>query len=532
MKKDNKDLSLTRELKYKDLQEMLTKEEEKKKNPPKNKLLEEEEIYLTQSFKPVKTAKKVKRVLLNLLLLLSILLLLVFLLFFFLYPIFEKYFFVTPKEVFTKSLDQIAEKVKLDEERTDSYFSLLSSFTLKTNMEKASTLNTYSYTSSFVYDFDNQNQLTEFTIHRGDDTYAMQLLSKDNLFYLQKKDGEYSYVLEKINMEKTPFKVIKNSLKEPKRYNRFIDKEVQYIKDAMDEKDMSKEKDELYFLGEKKNVTRFTYRLHEKEWKQFLENHNHFLLQDEEVLEDLSVLLGIPVEAIKDDLKEQNTPFKEIAFNLYFEKGDQFVGFDIEIDGFRRIYYYQYNQKFVFYLNGKNQESILAGENANQQVIEVSGEVGDTKKIEVKYNGKMLLSVQFLTYLENEVNLNYTLYGKEGNLNGSFVLTKEENLYHLFLIMKKMEQSVELTLTMQKKEQDLYSFDSIKESVLWNKEEFKGEFSSLQEEGFFTSLEEIYFSIGEIFKEKEIVEKEPVEEETIKEEEEEDTISDGEGILT
>lgn len=521
-------LGMTREIKFKEIQEAIDREEKKaeKKGKPKKKVEHEqdkeivvkkvrpmkdsteEDYFLTQSFKPVKGTKKIRKGIINFFLSITILSLLTLIAFFFIYPIVDKCFLLTPKEVFESSIEEIANnlKIEVDEEFAESiYFNTI--FKIDTNMKEYVGFTDYEYLSTFGVDTNEKKDLFTFSIKDKEQVYGLNIIHNEKGSYVNLTNNPTFYDISSEEDEKDMDELkelVKQTFTETKAYNIIVEKEAQFFKELLKEENLSKKQDELYAFEKKTKVTRYTFQLEGNEVQSFFENHDHLALQDEEYMKNLSIWLEEDLETLKKEVSEPSkATFQRIAFNLYYQNGNEFVGFDIEVDGFRSIYYYAYDQHFILHadLNQidklfEDEKEIEEQEEDSQEelgILEIKGTKEEAIKAEIEYKEKKIAILDIRTLSNKKIDLSFNF--PEEERTGELQYTEEKNKGSLVYTTRKDEKYI--TFTMQYSITNTVNIMEVPEAnvVPFAEEQFGEELTTYME-----NFPDIILSLAELFK--------------------------------
>lgn len=411
----------------------------------------EEDIYLTTSFQPFRKRfrfKKAFKVLLTLLVLCGVLVALGYFVFL---PLYHKYVDSKPKMIFDHTIDSVSEGLVrfIDDHVVSSdlfYFDI--NFKLNSNVDNLSYLSDSRYGFRFGVDPTDKNCEGAFYIKDGHNEYGLHTLERDGKSYLkfstsdtyldlgETSDSEDVYssfasILEDISVNKDDLIY-------------YIEKHASIFKELVDASLIQTSKDEMVIDGNTIAVTRNSFVLDAKAYEKVQKRYIELLKEDEKLLkiaaslEDLSVsdyeeYLDDSIEEIEDDYKW--------CINIYTIKGNQFVGIDEEINGFRDFYYYNVAGDFEVYMNLTEDEDCLQGNDCvvtNQDIINLVGKKKDTyTEVQVKYNDQEVALLQVKSFAKEKIEFDYEISYEDIKFKGDFLLYVEQHSYNIAFSYKE-----------------------------------------------------------------------------------------------
>lgn len=479
------ELSMTRELKFKDLQEKIDTElvdykkdntdvfnndsdlskktelsvtddtKENDSDEDKNKendsvivnktddveQVKDEDIYLTTSFKPFRKRfrlKKVFKVLFTMILLIACGLAFTY---FVVLPFYNMYQNSRPKAIFEGSIDYIANSFidvinkGLDDTNSGLLYEDIN-FKIDTNISELSFLSSstlgYRYAvnskdriyEEFIYVKDDNDKYGVSYIEQQGKSYVKVSSSDNYLFYGDVDEEEDNLFYQVINEYLESMASIK---KEDMVY--FIEKERDVLKELFLDKYFSFEKDEIEINGEDFVVIKNSFSLDGKSVGELLKRYNELLLKDDKYLEILAEINEMSVSEVKEiyfaEIEEIEEEYS-LVFNIYTVNGINVVGFDIEGNGFRDIYAYFKDGNFDVHLNLTTNEDCLEGNDcvlSDMFVIDLYGENKDTyTDVTIKYNDQELAKLEIKSFDLEKIDFDYTINYEEESIRGDFLM--------------------------------------------------------------------------------------------------------------
>lgn len=464
-------LSMTRELKFKDLQMKIDEEigdslinEELKENDdnsdnislskndnkycvdgqPNSKKVDDD-IYLTTSFKPFKKRfklRKVFKIMFEFMLVIVVLLSLYFLAFL---PLYNKYLSSKPQAIFNNTVDSIGNGlVKLIEDNVVDddklYFDI--NFKINSNYDELYYLSNYNY----GYQISVEPKLKTFNeyiyLNDGDSSYGINYFEKDSRAYLNYSTSENILDMGELDSDATEeeryYNDILEMLKESKTNKSdliyYIEKNVDIIKRIYELADIAVSNDELEINGEIIKVKRNSWSFDNVSLEKALKMYEDFILDDEKLLDISAEFNGMTIDEYKEYLGNMENQIEEEhneCINIYTIKGNKFVGLDEEENGFRLFYFYIYNGDFEMYLNFTENEECLNGKDCvldNQRVISMNGVNNDSyTEVDIKYNNDKIGTLNVRDFTYDKINIEYDFSYDDNNFKGDLLVYKNEN---------------------------------------------------------------------------------------------------------
>lgn len=439
-------LSMTRELKFKDLQDKIDEEEadrivteaiKKSKSKPKKKiddtfereldeLLEketkrvkkkkeskhekmsvvdlndevkvkkvdlEDDLYLTTSFKPFRKRFKLSKLLKFLFKTLFLLALLVAFAYFVILPLFNMLNDSKPKVIFDKSLDYIQESINNffgDDVSNIDKFSYKFSFNVDGNMEEISNVIDSDFVFAGAVDAKRQAFDASFFVNSKDTNYGYSILEREGTNYINFSTSDV-YIKDFFeNSDSSLIEKYFESLDDMSRassseYKYYVDKIVKTLKKLITEDDLIATKEEITIDGVTSNVVRNSLKLDKKRIEKLERDISKILIKDKKFLEIEAKISETSVDEVEKSYNEFEQYGEDylLTFNIYTVKGNKFAGFDIEENGFRNIYYYNIDNKLELHLNLSSTEECRNGGDCAEADRMILDFVGTKKEGEI-----------------------------------------------------------------------------------------------------------------------------------------------------
>lgn len=439
-------LSMTRELKFKDLQDKIDEEEadrivneaiKKSKSKPKKKiddtfereldeLLEketkkvkkkkeskhekmsvvdlndevkvkkvdlEDDLYLTTSFKPFRKRFKLSKLLKFLFKTLFLLALLVAFAYFVILPLFNMLNDSKPKVIFDKSLDYIQESINNffgDDVSNIDKFSYKFSFNVDGNMEEISNVIDSDFVFAGAVDAKRQAFDASFFVNSKDTNYGYSILEREGTNYINFSTSDV-YIKDFFeNSDSSLIEKYFESLDDMSRvssseYKYYVDKIVKTLKKLITEDDLIATKEEITIDGVTSNVVRNSLKLDKKRIEKLERDISKILIKDKKFLEIEAKISETSIDEVEKSYNEFEQYDEDylLTFNIYTVKGNKFAGFDIEENGFRNIYYYNIDNKLELHLNLSSTEECRNGGDCAEADRMILDFVGTKKEGEI-----------------------------------------------------------------------------------------------------------------------------------------------------
>lgn len=500
---------------------------DKTEETPKVSIQKDDDIYLTTSFKPPKFSQNVKKgakVLLVIVLFFAVFLAIGY---FAIYPIYNRYISSRPKVIFDSSVDYVSNYLKNIVERNfadNDTFYFDTNFKLKSNIDGLSGIDNNTYGLEFGVDPLKKISQVSLYLQEDNQKYGLNIIEKNGKEYYNYSTSN-KYLEADIEEIDTEFYEIWSELLDYSDISKddliyLIDKENTIIKELIEDELVSQEKDEIEVLGKSISVVRNTYTLNKKDFRRLQKKYYEKIEEDDrlsEILKKMSDSSLIELE-YKEPLKDNKEDY-EIVFNIYTTNGTKVVGFDEEENGFRNLYYYCNNGNFEFHLSFTDDDDCLAGNDcvsSNQFIIDLLGEKKDTyTEVIVNYNGKKVATLNVKSFTDAKIDFEYVIDYEENKIKGDVLLFIDYNkkTFNLDLSVKVEEEYINLNLYIcQKLDKDIGDIDEkniVEYSDKLDEEESKKFFAELERKGLDASFEvwvNSWASLQDIFDDYDITE--------------------------
>lgn len=524
-------LSMTRELKFKELQDKIDEEDivssvteevkleeidtpeetitlelskkelkQKAKEEKKERKAMQEDLYLTSSFKPLRKRFKLNKLFKFIFTLLLIIGVLGALGYFVIWPLYNKYMDSKPKAIFEHAIDYIADTAYNTIDSNWSYtddFSGLEFGLMIESDEDVDYANTY-YGFNFGF---NDTQAEEYIYIKNPETneeYGISLLvdndmmyyktTLSDIFYGEENDSEINFGLydeegEQISISKEEIKY-------------FIDTERNTIKKLLLDEYIESETDEIEIDGKTIDVTKNSYTLNGEDFEVISDKYKDILLKDKKYLEIFAKIAGISVEEVKEEYFENvDTEADEdytLSFNIYTIKGNKVVGFDIEENGFRILYLYYNEDEFDFHLNLTTDEDCLEGRDcvmSNMMVLDLKGTYKDDyTEVVVEYNEDEVATLDIREFSFEKIDLDYDIDYMDFELEGTLKLDLDTDKHEYKAEVLVDIDGIEMNIVFDLKLKDEFKLEEINPEKV---EEYTEKKFNDEVENFYYALDEV-----------------------------------------
>lgn len=422
----------------------------------------DDDIYLTTSFQPLRKKFRLKKVFKVLFLIVFFLAILAALGYFVFLPLYHKYIDSKPKMIFEHTIDYVSDElVQLIDKNvvsSDLYYLDLN-FKLNTNID------TYDYLTDSRYGFrvavDPKNKLYENSLYikEGEVEYGNRYLESDGNAYLHYSTSatfldlgevddanalynDYASILEEVSVNK-----------EELIY--YIEKHASIFKELIDEDFIQSSKEEMRVGETTTTVTRNTFTLEANEYEKIQKRYIELLKEDEKLLKIAASLEEMSVSAyeefLEDSIEEVDDDYKW-SINIYTKNGNQFVGIDEEVNGFRDFYYYNLDGNFEAHLNFTTDEDCLNGKDcaiANQMIYDFVGVKKETyTEVQLKYNNQEIGVLKVKSFTKEKIEFDYSIDYEEEHFTGDLLLYMESHSYIIALSCKEGSEYVRLDMNL------------------------------------------------------------------------------------
>lgn len=393
-----------------------------------------DDIYLTSSFKPFKKRFRLKKVFKILFMLILLAVIGISLTYFVIIPIYNKYQASKPKAIFDASLTYVGEQLDkvVDLAWIDSdVYDAEMIFDFDSNIEGMEALTAGSFGMSSIVDPEKkQYENTYFVMDDKNNKYGYSMIDDgENLYY--KFTSNDTYLKAEREEDTYDFSEIEEFLNPElsnEEYKYYIDTQITILKDIITEDLLSSEKDEIEVNGKTISVMKNSLSLDKDKLKDLEKLYNEKVLNDEKLLKIEATLNDMTISEVKELYEEISTYEDDysLVINIYTIKGDRFAGFDIEEDGFRNIYYYTNDGNFEAHFNLTEDEDCLTGKDCNlenQMIIDLVGtKKDDYTKVEIMFNDEDIGSLNVRSFNFEKIDFTYKLIISDVVFEGAITL--------------------------------------------------------------------------------------------------------------
>jgi hypothetical protein len=165
------------------------------------------------------------------------------------------------------------------------------------------------------------------------------------------------------------------------------------MKIMLDKEYLYKESSAIIVNGIKKDVVKYSLKIDSNYYKKISNAYYTFVKDDSKLLNIMSVICDKDMNEILNYLysnlitKDKNV---NLIFDIYMVNGNEFVGTDVTINGFRSFYYYKYDENMEFYLNLSDYIDGVIKDKFKNMIFLIKGtNNGDKTNLLFNYNGKM-----------------------------------------------------------------------------------------------------------------------------------------------
>lgn len=402
--------------------ENITKEDVKKlekKASKKNKDdITEEDLFITQSFKPLRKRSRIFKMLKPILFLLVFSCILFGLVYFYVYPKLMQHF-ITPRYVFESAIDKVAISLKDKINSIDDSVNGFDMF-INVNSNKNTIFNDYNY--NFTYLFDDKDNMVSFNYTENEKDLGMNIYFINDSKYLnysvnnelynitnKEIDNEYFTYYDNLNNKLGRLLSIEDTIY-------FIDKNNEFMKMMLDKEYLYKESSSITVNGIKKDVVKFSLKIDSNYYKKISNAYYTFVKDDSKLLNIMSVICDKDMNEMLNYLysnlitKDRNV---NLIFDIYMVNGNEFVGTDVTINGFRSFYYYKYDENMEFYLNLSDYIDGVIKDKFQNMIFLVKGtDNGEKTNLILNYNGKDKAEIN-VKYGDNNYIFNYAIINSD-----------------------------------------------------------------------------------------------------------------------
>ncbi len=474
-------LTQTRSIRYKELQDELDKDYEKTApisidELEKTKLSlinkektdeKDEDIFLTNSFSPVRNQFQIKNVFKICFILILLVGLGLSLFFFAIRPLYRLYINSKPINVFYNSIDYISDTIVSnihDEKYQNGIIYTDIDFELNSNIDDIKDISNNTYGISIGGDYKKKKMEMSLYVKEHGKKYGVNYYEKDQNTFYSVTDSDV--VLKDIEFENADsddfYSTVEDILELFSQYTGedakyFIEKNRDIIKDLIPKNKVSSSNDTIEVNGKSIRVKKNTLTLEKKDLEEIERKYAESFFNDSRLVDFTINILDITKEDLKQILEDytEYDDNEKLIINIYTIKGVQVVGFDIEENGFTDFYYYKDDKNFEGHFNFTDEEDKCDSKSdcalQTQSVFDMTGKFNSNTNIldvEIKYNKEDFVRMEVKSFTSEKIEFTYTLYDEEEKITGDLFLLVDEDDMHLDLSMKNNGEYINLNLNM------------------------------------------------------------------------------------
>lgn len=322
------------------VEEVKEVKKEKKVKEKKKVTVDEEDLYLTQSFKPLKTRKRLKKGVIKFFRNLIIFGILGVIAFFGYTKVKDIYNMLKPVNVykeFVKGFEETAIEM-LDELPINNSFSV--EVNVDTNIEDYKYFNDNKMT--YVYNL-REDGYEDFLAVNGKGVYT---LKNNESTYIKYSNSDN--VIETKDKYSTLLTFITSVLRTKENAKDIVEGNSKVLSNVLEEDDIKSKDESLTVNDDEVDVKCHTLELTDD----FINKYLVELFKDDKLVDKMAEFAGLSVDEFKKDFEDTLLKYKnKININIYVHRFE-LVGFDVEVDGFREGYLYVNGEEFDCKING------------------------------------------------------------------------------------------------------------------------------------------------------------------------------------
>lgn len=464
-----------------------TEEIEIKREASKGQI-RDDDIYLTTSFKPPKLSFRLKKGVKGLLYFLIFFSLIGMLVFFVGLPAYNKYMDSKPKRIFDGTIDYISNKLVDVVENIYSNDDILAgnaSFKLKSNLEELEDINGNDLGLEIGIDSKNKIYETKIYTEDMDQKYSFNYLYNGSNYYHYSTLDKY-IELKNSDISKEYYGYLNDYLDGLSKVDKndlvyFIETEQEIFKELLESNLIKSENDELDIGGKTFKVTKNSFEIDEKNYERLYKKRNEKVLNDKILLRVEATLAQMSTEEYGKLLNKELKKYHKITINIYTVSGNKVIGFDIEKDGFRNVFYYSNDGKFKFHFNLASKIVIGNDKNNSQKVLDLVGENKNNQiNVDIKYNTKDVAHLKIQEFNKEKIEFEYEAEIKKNKYLGNslFSINTDKKEANIDFSIKYDKKFINLNVNIASNYD--FKFDNISKSnvikytdKIYNDERFK-----------------------------------------------------------
>lgn len=376
----------------------------------------EDDLYLTSSFKPLKSRMKVSKVFKFIFKLIFTLGILGAFIYFILLPVYKMIEDSKPKAIFENTIDYVQEQIYtyIDSgvELNENNFAFDAIFDVDTNIKDKEMLTDNSFVFNYDLDTDKKIKQAVLMVENEDKVrHGFTYLTQGNVGYTKYSTSDNYLKVGYVEKEDE----VLDKLYVNKDYKYYVETIVKNLKDVINEEDIVASREELEIDGFTVQVVRNSLQLKKTKLENYENELKNKLLKDEKYLNIEAAIFKKTLEEVKDVYKKKSE-YKDdysLTINIYTTKGNKFVGFDVEINGFRNYYFYKYENKFEAHVNLPTDIKCIIDrkcETGARKVVDLIGTTkGDETKVDVFLDNEDLGSLEIVKFNTKEIEFDFNI---------------------------------------------------------------------------------------------------------------------------
>ncbi|MBE6145029.1 MAG: hypothetical protein E7171_00245 [Firmicutes bacterium] len=394
-----------------------TKQVEEKEDVKITKVNTEDDLYLTSSFKPLKTRMKASKIIKFIIKMIFLFAVLGAFVYFVLLPLYKMLEDSKPKAIFDNTLDYVQEQayafIDTNIPIDSNDFSVEAILDLDSNIKGMESYVNNDFVFTFGYkEKDNAYENGYYVQNKENVRHGNTFIIKDKFAYTKYTTSD-NFI--KQGMIEEDIELNDTAVVSTDDYKYYINKLISVMKESIKEEDIEATKEELLIDGISVNVVRNSLELNKDEAIKLEKEMYAKLLKDEKFLKIEAAMFESTLEEVKKTYEEEPTYDDDyvISYNIYTTKGTKFVGFDIEEKGFRNFYFYKYENKFEAHMNLSEDSECSTGGDCVENARTVIDLIGTTKnnqtKVDVFYNDEDIGSLEVTEFNLNKIDFDYNI---------------------------------------------------------------------------------------------------------------------------
>ena len=446
-----------------DIEEKVEEKEDLVNTQEKKDNDKEEDIYLTTSFKPFKKRFRISKVFKIIIIILLVSAILFSLGFFVIKPLYNKYLQSKPHAIFNKTIDVVSSSLVSfinDVVVEDDKYYLDLNYKLNSNIEDLYYLTDFNY--GFRIGIDPSKKVYDELIYIRDNDfdYGLNYIEKDDNIYVKYSTSDRILNLGKIEEDNNEYyneiaSLLDESVVGKKNLIYYIEENTKIFKELLDVTDIVRENDELSINSRNIKVVRNTLNIDFTLALDLAKRYKELVLEDDKLLDISASFNDMTIQEYKDyldNLVEEIDKDYQGSINIYTINGNEFVGIDIEENGFRNFYYYNYLDNFEFYFNATEDEDCLNGGDCvidNQNILSLVGEKKDNYiNVDVIYNNEKIAVLEVKDFSKEKIDFAYEIIEEDSKINGNVLIyyDSEDKTYNIDFGYKKDNSYINMNL--------------------------------------------------------------------------------------